>query len=104
MNYRQGDVLIVAVAKRPTGLKKAAREEGRIVLAHGEATGHAHAILDKGATLYGTDLNNRFLEVLAEGGVDLVHEEHATITIPPGDYQIVRQREYTPEAVRYVAD
>lgn len=101
--YRQGDVLIVAVDNIPKGLKEVPREAGRIVLAHGEATGHAHAITGE-ATLYGTDLENRFLEVLADGGVELIHEEHATIALPRGMYQLIRQREYTPEADRWVAD
>ncbi|MGH9523996.1 MAG: hypothetical protein ACRD3E_15850 [Terriglobales bacterium] len=37
-------------------------------------------------------------------GVRIVHEEHAPIVLPPGDYEIVRQREYSPEEIRNVAD
>ena len=42
--FRQGDVLVVPVDEIPTGLKKVPREQGRLVLAHGEATGHAHVV------------------------------------------------------------
>lgn len=102
--WRQGDVLIIPVTAIPKGLNKQPRDAGRIVLAYGEATGHAHAIADHRADLYGDQLDQRFIRVLAEGGVDLIHEEHATITIPPGTYRVIRQREYTPEADRFVTD
>ena len=92
--FRQGDVLLVRVDEGRTGELQPRDALGRVVLAEGEATGHAHAILEPGADLYGDDLNRRFLEILTEGGVDLVHEEHATIHLPPGTYQVVRQREY----------
>lgn len=102
--FRQGDVLIVPVNRIPLEYKRQPRAQGRVVLAYGEVTGHAHAISELGAELYGSDLEARFLEVLAEGGVALTHEEHATIIIPPGLYQVVRQREYSPESDNFVAD
>ena len=104
--YRQGDILIIPTDKIPTHLRKVARDsQHRVVLALGEVTGHAHAILDRAADLYEhQDLEDRFLQVLAEGGVDLVHEEHDTIHLPAGDYIVRRQREYSPEAIRRVAD
>ena len=36
----------------------------------------------------------RFLRVLAEAGVLLRHEEHATIVVSPGVYRLPGQREY----------
>jgi hypothetical protein len=50
--YRQGDVLIIPVYSVPGNLAPVARENGRIVLADGEATGHAHAIRAEGAALF----------------------------------------------------
>jgi hypothetical protein len=79
-----------------------------VVLAEGEATGHAHAIADPGALLFEGDGEERFLE-LVEAAM-LTHEEHETIVLPPGAYRVIRQREYTPEPSssdarwRYVAD
>jgi hypothetical protein len=32
------------------------------------------------------------------------HEEHATVMLPAGEYQVVRQREYEPAGWRQVAD
>lgn len=105
---RQGDVLIEAVDEAEMG-EQVQRDNGRIVLAYGEVTGHAHAIADTQAEMFESrvtdvDLGVRFLQVLAEGGVALTHEEHGTITIPPGTYKVTRQREYSPEAIRNVAD
>ena len=103
--FRQGDVLIVPVAKPKATLEKIGRENGRVILAHGEVTGHAHAIKDKRATLFrDPKLNAVFLNVTGDAPVALEHEEHDTISLPPGDYQVIRQREYTPEEIRNVAD
>jgi hypothetical protein len=103
--FRQGDVLIVPIAKLPAGLEPVEREHGRLVLAHGEVTGHAHAIRDKRAALFrDPKLAAIFMRVSGDGPVALDHQEHDTIHIPPGDYQVIRQREYTPDAIRNVAD
>jgi hypothetical protein len=103
---RQGDVLIVAANTIPNGLKPVPRENGRVILAHGEVTGHAHAIDGDLVTLFAPadldEMADRFLRVEQE--CQVVHDEHDTITLPPGDYTIRRQREYAPEAVRNVAD
>ena len=39
-----------------------------------------------------------------EVAVELVHDEHDTLTIAPGAYKVIRQREYHPEEIRNVAD
>lgn len=102
---RQGDITLIPVTTLPVGMTKTVRDvRGRIVVQEGEVTGHAHAILDRGASLYGEDLEARFLEVLTEGGVDLVHEEHDTVTIPEGVYEVKIGRVWEPEGVRRVAD
>ena len=104
---RQGDVLITAVKALPSVCKEIAPIDGRIVLAHGEVTGHAHAIYEPEKVEYFEDEAARYMRVIEE--VDLLHEEHAPIHLTPGDYRIERfgegtQREYHPEALRSVAD
>jgi hypothetical protein len=104
---RQGDVLLIPVDSIPTGVKPAERDNrGRIVLAEGEKTGHAHAILDDPATLFVKDdldeMADRFLRV--EGEVDVLHEQHAMITLPEGDWIVRQKKEYAPERPRFVAD
>lgn len=101
MMFRQGDVLIMATKEKPKG-KEIMRDKGRIVLAYGEVTGHAHAILEKEAVLW--DNGNGVRILAAAEPLKLVHEEHATIEIPPGNYRVIQQREYSPEAIRNVAD
>jgi len=104
--YRQGDVLIREVPALPKGAKDVTPNGGRIVLAHGELTGHAHAIAPDEAREFSlTDAGNavrRFLKVVSEATVR--HEEHASIPLPPGFYEIVQQQEYAPEGIRNVAD
>lgn len=111
--YRQGDVLLVAIDHVPDGLTQLKRECGKTVLAHGEATGHHHAIADERAELLAPDGSafvtvdeaaELYLLVHGTDTVDLVHQEHATIPIAPGAYRVVRQREYQPEQIRRVAD
>ena len=102
---RQGDVLIIGIDQLPAGLKKVDRENGRVILAHGEVTGHAHAIKDKRAALFSDPkLAAIFMNVSGDASVALEHDEHDTIHVPPGNYQVIRQREYSPEAIRNVAD
>jgi hypothetical protein len=104
--YRQGDVLLqpVTEADLPGGLVPAPRDSGRMVLARGEATGHAHVMTGAGLTLLclPDDLETMFLHVTGYGR--LGHEEHAPIGVPAGYYRVIRQREYVPGAVRPVAD
>jgi hypothetical protein len=107
--YRQGDILIVPVAEESVpaevrALPPAARDgRGRIVLALGELTGHAHAVQAPGELLRDPDPLRPDHLHLPSGG-RLVHEEHAAISLPKGWYRVVRQREYVPGAVRVVAD
>jgi len=105
--YRQGDVLVVPIDRTelPDGLVPAPRDRGgRLILARGEATGHAHVATGEGLTLLclPDDLDAMFLHVRVYGRV--THEEHGPIALPLGYYRIVRQREYVPGAFRRVAD
>lgn len=127
-SLRQGDVLLLSVATLPQGCTEVPPDGRRIVLAHGEATGHAHAIYDffdfcdsnepaidaaqiansvittarAKALLWRAPNGERYLEVTAP--VTLRHEEHTAHTIPPGIYQLPQQVEYTPAALWRVAD
>lgn len=100
--FRQGDVLIQRVDSIPENAKPVARDRGRVVLAYGEVTGHAHAIAEAEVTMLEVDESIRYLDVQMEAF--LRHEEHATVTLAPGKYIVRRQREYSPEEIRNVAD
>lgn len=96
--FRQGDVLLVAVDAVPEQAQAEPRR-GRIVLAEGEVTGHAHAIEERDARAF-THEGQRYL--LTKSKAQLIHEEHAPIEVPPGAWRIVIQREYEPDPVRSV--
>ena len=104
--YRQGDVLLIPIDDVPRNAKAVHRENGKLILAHGEATGHHHA--------FDVDVTN--VELVTKEGADelyllvhgtpapLTHQEHDTIHVDPGAYEVRRQREYAPEEIRQVAD
>lgn len=100
---RQGDVLLVPVDSVPVDAKKVKRVGGRVILAAGEVTGHHHAIRDADVALL--ELGDRRFVSVGEGGAELKHEEHSTIPVAPGSYEIVIQREYDDaEEFRRVQD
>jgi hypothetical protein len=68
-----------------------------LVLAYGEATGHAHVIADERAELVtSAEAEELYLAVYGDEAVALTHDEHDTIAVGPGFYRVVRQREYIP--------
>lgn len=111
---RQGDVVLVKVDTIPPGFVDAPRDNiGRIVLAYGERSGHAHAIRDKGVCGFRIDGAQDVDYVLVGGsGATLAHEyesgqlaEHEPLTLDAGAYRVVRQREYVaPQIERRAAD
>jgi hypothetical protein len=101
--YRQGDVLITQIRARDlAALTRVDAGNGRIVLAFGEATGHAHALCSATAELYEGSSGDRFLRLTTPATLE--HDEHAPIALPVGFFEVVVQREYDPEAIRRVAD
>jgi hypothetical protein len=113
---RQGDVVLVRVNKLPEGVLATKRDQhGRIVLAHGERSGHGHAIRDKGVCGFrlasttddptGVSGGVDYVEV-GGSGATLAHEyasgqkaEHDEIVLASGIYRVQLQREYTPSAI-----
>ena len=77
---------------------------GRLVLARGEATGHAHVVAGPQLRLMHdpADPDRLFVEVPRHGRVS--HDEHGPIALPAGFYRVIRQREYVPGSYRPVAD
>lgn len=99
--YRQGDVLLRMVDVIPNEAIVQPEDNGRVVLAYGEVTGHAHAIETGLAFLYRKGADEY---LLVRRGAVLRHEEHAPITLPPGSYRLIRQREWSDMRTRNVAD
>ena len=99
--YRQGDVFIELTTTLPKTAKRV--EAKRLVLAEGEVTGHAHVCDCPTAELY-EDGGIKYLVIPKKAQAPVVHEEHATITLPPGIYTVEPQFENTPEELKRVAD
>lgn len=98
--YQQGDCLI----KRINNIPKEAVKQKTSVLVEGEHTGHAHRIGNaKTAVLFVVGMAV-YLRAFKDTPIE--HEEHNTIILPPGDYQIDRVKEYDhfEEEAGYVAD
>lgn len=107
-HFRQGDVLLVPVDNIPANAKPVKRENGKLILAHGEVTGHHHSVpVQEGVELVTAEAANElrmWLNITTDEPVALTHQEHATIMVPPGQYERRIQREYSPEAIRNVTD
>lgn len=107
--YRQGDLLFVQLSKTEAekligDAKPVARENGRIILAHGETTGHMHAVIHSAAKLFQVEAVAEQRILIAPVPVRVYHEEHAAVSLPVGAFRVIRQREYSPEEIRRVMD
>jgi hypothetical protein len=96
--FRQGDVSLVLVKDLPEGLTDITPKKGRVVLQHGEATGHAHAFYERGVQVFARDAKAarpEYLRVVKTA--KLLHEEHAPASLPPGLYRLPTQVEHTDD-------
>jgi hypothetical protein len=73
------------------------------VLVEGEATGHSHRVEDLATAEVFQDGETLYLSVRAESA-RIVHQEHGPITLQRGNYRVWKQREYAPDAIRWVTD
>ena len=98
--YRQGDLLFVPTDENE--IDKNATEDKTGIIARGESTGHMHRIRagQQAALLVAASI--LYIRAFRETAID--HQEHDTIVLPPGDWKVIRQREYIPEGWRQVAD
>jgi hypothetical protein len=100
--YRQGDILLVKVNN--VALESAMRleaEDGKLILAVGEATGHHHYVSSSDASMFAYS-EEVYLQVTKP--TQLKHQEHEAIALDIGIYKKIQQVEYTPERIRNVID
>ncbi len=103
---RQGDVMLVPIENLPGTLTTVPAEEGRLIIAHGEVTGHHHsfAMYDQ-ISLFREDGSGGGMFVMAYAPTKLEHQEHAALVVDPGAWEVRRQRTVTSAGVaRMVAD
>lgn len=106
---RQGDVMLMPIAAKAVTKKhtEVARDgDGALVLQHGEVTGHRHRIIETNVCMLRSDVASDpiILRVLGDSAVDLIHEEHGTISIAPGNYSVIIQEEWSDGAWEQVID
>ena len=107
----QGDVMFVRVSSIPSDAIEVKAEDGKVIVTHSES-GHHHVIDAKSVRM--------FRLASDEGGAGMIgylcvtkpselkhlrpHDTHESILFSPGNYEVRRQREYTPEGWRRVED
>ncbi len=116
--------------RKPTSITDLREPGGRIILAHGEVTGHAHEVLTVDTDTASDLPAAEFFEEPGTGRRVLFlirpcvlrHQEHDPIALDPakpvqarqgdvlltplgrGAWEVTRQVEYSPESIRQVAD
>lgn len=109
---RQGDVML----KLPDGPRPRTRattplspEGEKVILAHGEATGHAHAFRADRVCMFRDDGGSGTTFVKVGKVSEFRHEkddgskaDHDAIETPRGIYEVRRQVEYSPAELRPV--
>ena len=98
MYYQQGDVIL----KKVNDIK--GKKLNHLTLAEGEVTGHHHTITKGDAELY--DENGTLFLKVNSKEAELTHQEHNTITLPKGDYEvgIVKEYDHFEEEAKQVRD
>ena len=107
-HYRHGDILLTVVDTIPEG----AIALQSVVVAEGEATGHAHTLCPPKAK---RQAKKPDFEMFERGGqlffrsgprgVAIRHQEHAPIDLPPNCcFAVIHQREWSPKGPKRVVD
>ena len=104
-HFQQGDVVITKIEALPSGLKPKHAAARGFVIAEGEVTGHAHTIATDAVEAMFTDQAGVIYAQLKKQ-VDLLHEEHHPVTLPPGLYRFggVQEYDHFTEEARQVVD
>lgn len=114
---RQGDVMLVRVGEKPPKWAREVKRDGKLIVEHGEMTGHGHRIADADVTGFRAET----AEMAAHAGLDAVlvggagatmrHEyadgrpaEHAPAALAPGCWERAIQVDEDEEDVRRVID
>lgn len=117
---RQGDVTLMRIGKSavPKYARPVERAEGeKIVVEHGESSGHGHRLAEPGVSGFRAETAEMAalagLDVVLVGGAGAVmrheyadgrHAEHESIALREGVWERAVQVEYDPEEDRRVAD
>lgn len=102
----QGDVFLAACGQPKGKLVETARgtAETPLILAHGEHTGHSHALHGR-AVMFREDGGGggAYVQVL-DRTAELRHQEHAPQEVRQGWHRVLSPREYSEQEIRRVQD
>ncbi|HQT38913.1 MAG TPA: hypothetical protein PK231_05765 [Acidocella sp.] len=102
---RQGDVLIVPAENLPDTAHPVKDENGRHILAHGEATGHHHSFkAGPQVAMFRETGKGSGVYVKLDAPAPLEHQEHTALTFSPGVKRVIRQRVFSSGMARRLAD
>lgn len=106
--YAQGDILFVKRDTLPGG-DTTVISSG--VIATGESSGHTHRIKPGQQAVLKAIAGALYLEALRESIIEHVvlpsetpTGDHDSIVLPPGNWEVRRQREWVPEGYRQIQD
>lgn len=103
----QGDVFFRRISELPENAVRVEPENGKTVVAHSE-TLHNHVLDATHTEMYSLPDDIMKCLLVVHEPTPLVHERsydtHEPILFAPGTYEVIRQREHTPEGFRRVAD
>ena len=103
IQFRHGDVLLEQIADVPQSLPNPRTGERKITVAYGEQSGHSHVVIGDDAKMLSHSKDEQTTIDLPYGGY-ITHEEHGRIDLPPGQWQVRTQVEYTEVGERNVVD
>lgn len=99
--YRHGEIIFKKISKIPSGLK----ESKTNILATG-SHGHSHTF--KGGKFYDKKENDFVFGYFKAKDTSILHPEHSPnigdAIIPDGNYQLIKQHEFTPEGLIPITD
>lgn len=119
-HYRHGDILLIKIDELPENIRFKTKRD-KIIL-EGEVTGHAHRLKGNAKILEDAEriinppptgfppvrnipIKSQVIGyAVVKEPTELIHEEHNTITLPVGTYEIRRQREYDSDYIKFVED
>lgn len=102
----QGDILFI---KRDCVIKDGYEKDDGVI-ALGESTGHIHRIRPGQDAALRLIAGVMYVEAIKECIIEHVNQsgfstgDHSEIVLPAGNWEIRRQREYTPDGFRQVSD
>lgn len=105
----QGDVLIVRLDEMPdlSNCQEVPAEGNHLIVTHSE-TGHHHVLERDAAQMFDNKDNELESFLVLHRQTALTHlrdyDTHAPIQLDPGQYRVIRQREYTAEGFRRAQD